>query len=54
VQHLRACFLGHPWGTLATVRSLQTFRASQKFRYHKDFETQETPRISEDRPEEHS
>ncbi len=46
--------LGHPWGTLATVRDPADSLPSQKSRYFADSGTQETPRIVGDSRRTHS
>lgn len=46
--------LGHPWGTLATVRDLRDSPQSQKSRYFADSETQKTPWIAGDSQKTHS
>ncbi len=46
--------LGHPWGTLATVRGLLSSPQSRNPQFHWDFETQETPRIVGDSHHRHS
>jgi hypothetical protein len=40
--------LGHPWGTLATVRDLWASPLAQESRFYWDFESQESPRVVTD------